>query len=748
MMTASLIAGLLLAAAPARGDDSYSRSRVYTMPSATFYEQQQRWQAYQSQQQQAQRQEYDRIQDATWRGLQVQPVRPGTEPGLRPQRFPRYPGPTKAPQMSESKDVYSRSVRDYVAAHSQGDFIVDDAASGRRYGLRLVGIRSGSVRRLPAGEMAVCADFETTSQPVQSLDLDFFLSDETDDWSWQVKKILVHAVNGQARYAYDSSNKIVAAAPPKARAADASVPRPSAPARLSAEVVLKDFSGDGILAGGDAGTIAVKVRNAGPGPAYAIRLSLELLAPVPGLEVPSGADFGELGPGQTAEKEVVLRASDSVGEGKASVRLSIREGNGFDTEPVVIDLRTVPVKPPRLEVTDIGVGRGGVVAAGEPTEVSVRIRNSGAGPADEVEAVLSLGSADIFMSGEAKAALGILSPGQAKTAVFEFFANKRFQSGQALPVSLTVTESRRRYGLEAVPLRLVVGQSASAVKVMAGKGKPAAPAPAAAVEDVDIPPASRTERDPDAYAVVVGIEKYRDLPAAEYAARDARSVYAYLTGSMGFDPKNVVLLQNERATLTDMATYLGSWLQDRVGAKSRVFVFFSGHGAPDPKSGQAHLVPYDGDPAYADTKAFSLPRLYESLGRLPTGDVFVALDSCFSGAGGRSLIAKGTRPLITVDQSSRLASNMVLLAAAGPEQISTSEPEAEHGLLTYFLLKGLRGAADADADGRLTTRELFAYVQPAVEREARKRHVSQTPVLTPPLDKLGSRGERVWLRRR
>lgn len=716
------------------------------MPSATFREQQQRWSAYQDRYQAEQARERSVIERSTRESLQVRPAYPGTRPGPEPQSPRRLPGPTKPPQLSESTDVYSQAVRDYVKARSRGDFVMDDAASGRRYHLRLVQVRADGVRRLPAGEMAVRAEFATVSEPRQILDLDFFLSDDTEDWSWQVRRMLVHSVDGQARYAYDASNRIVAAAAPMAMAPSASVPKPTAPARLSAEVSLKGFSGDGVLPGGDTGKLSVKVTNAGPGPAYAIRLGLELLAPAPGLDVPSGADFGQLGPGQSVEKEVALSASEGVGAQKASLRLSIREGNGFDTEPVVIDLQTVPAKPPLLEVADIGVGGGGLVQAGEPTEVSVRIRNAGTGAAQGVEAILALGSKDIFMSGEPKASLGALSPGQAKTASFEFFANKRFKSGQALPVSLTVTESKSRYGLEAYPLRLVVGRSAPAVTVFASKGKAAEPAPAPAAEDVDTPPASRTGRDPDAYAVVIGIERYRDIPPAEFAARDARSVYAYLTGAMGFDPKNVVLLQNERATLTDMATYLGSWLADHVTAQSRVFVFFSGHGAPDPKSGQAHLIPYDGDPAYADTKAYSLQRLFEVLGRLPTQDVFVALDSCFSGAGGRSLIAKGARPLITVDQSSRLASNMVLLAAAGPDQISTSEPEAQHGLMTYFLLKGLRGEADADKDGRLTTKELFAYLRPAVEREARKRHVSQVPVLTPAADKLGKKGDRVWLR--
>ena len=37
--------------------------------------------------------------------------------------------------------------------------------------------------------------------------------------------------------------------------------------------------------------------------------------------------------------------------------------------------------------------------------------------------------------------------------------------------------------------------------------------------------------DPDAYAVVIGVEKYRQqgIPAVDYASRDAKTVYAYLT---------------------------------------------------------------------------------------------------------------------------------------------------------------------------------------------------------------------------
>lgn len=261
----------------------------------------------------------------------------------------------------------------------------------------------------------------------------------------------------------------------------------------------------------------------------------------------------------------------------------------------------------------------------------------------------------------------------------------------------------------------------------------AAPAPEAkpeAAASVDAPPAAKTSIDPDALAVVVGVERYRQegIPAVSYAASDARIVHAYLTKSMGFDPKNVILLANEQATKTDLEKYLGPWLENRASEKSRVFVYFAGHGSPDPKTGEAYLMPYEGDPTYTKVSGYPLKSLYKTLAALPAKSVTVALDSCFSGAGQRSVIAAGARPLVNVKTGAPEGSTVVLAAAAG-DQISGAYPEGRHGLMTYFLLRGLSGAADDDKDGAVTTRELYAYVRPNVEREARRGNREQTPLL-------------------
>lgn len=225
-----------------------------------------------------------------------------------------------------------------------------------------------------------------------------------------------------------------------------------------------------------------------------------------------------------------------------------------------------------------------------------------------------------------------------------------------------------------------------------------------------------------AYAVVIGIEKYRGkLPKAEFADRDARVVGDYLTKVLGYPEENVVVLENDNATRTDMEKYLEGWLPNRVEKDASVFFYFSGHGTPNAKTGDAYLVPYDGDPAFVEKTGYPMQRLYEQLGKLPTKEVVVVLDTCFSGAGGRSVIAQGARPMVlSIENPILVGGKTVVLAASSGDQISSTYRQKSHGLLTYFFLKGLRGEADRNKDGTIDLAELFEYVKPQVERVARR----------------------------
>jgi hypothetical protein len=252
------------------------------------------------------------------------------------------------------------------------------------------------------------------------------------------------------------------------------------------------------------------------------------------------------------------------------------------------------------------------------------------------------------------------------------------------------------------------------------------------ISDVDEIPAVKSKPNKNAYAVIIGIEQYRQkLPPADFAAHDARIVAEYLLKVMGYPEENVVILLNDKASKSDFDKYLGRWLSNNVEKGSSVFIYYSGHGAPNPNTGDAYLVPYDGDPTFIDDTGYSLQRLYEQLGRLPAKEIVVALDSCFSGAGGRSVLAKGARPLVMNLQSTFvLPANVTVMAAASSHQISSTYEEKSHGLFTYFMLKGIKDGDVVRQNGSIAIGDLFAFMKPQIERIARKQYNNeQSPQL-------------------
>ena len=242
--------------------------------------------------------------------------------------------------------------------------------------------------------------------------------------------------------------------------------------------------------------------------------------------------------------------------------------------------------------------------------------------------------------------------------------------------------------------------------------------------DIDLPLFSQKdqllgERD---VALVVGIEGYQDIPSSDFSASDARLVKDYLV-SLGMPQRNIGLLLNERATASGMRKMLESWLPNVAKKDGRVFVYYSGHGAPDPATGEAYLVPHDGDPNYLEKTGFPLKDLYADLGNLQAADVLLVMDSCFSGAGGRSVLAKGARPLVAVKTPGIQPPRLTVLAATQGSQISTSSPEKGHGVFTYYFLKAIR-------EGNRDVSEIFNFAKPRVEEEAKSLNVSQSPSLS------------------
>ena len=94
-------------------------------------------------------------------------------------------------------------------------------------------------------------------------------------------------------------------------------------------------------------------------------------------------------------------------------------------------------------------------------------------------------------------------------------------------------------------------------------------------------------------------------------------------------------------------------------------------------------------------------------------------------------MSKGLRPVaISVENPVLAGGKTVVLTASSGVQSSNTYHSKSHGLLTYFLLKGLQGSADQNNDGKIDLSEVYTYLKPQVEIVARQEfNNEQTPQL-------------------
>jgi len=269
---------------------------------------------------------------------------------------------------------------------------------------------------------------------------------------------------------------------------------------------------------------------------------------------------------------------------------------------------------------------------------------------------------------------------------------------------------------------------------------PVAAAPAPPVAAPAPPPVAR-----NAYAVVIGVGRYDHLsiPTLKYAVADAEAVYKVLIETGGFKKDNVLLLTDRterKPTLRNIKYALGTFLARAALKDDTVVVYFAGHGAPEvdqrglERDGLAkYLIPSDADPDDLFSSALPMDDLQTIFGRIEAERVVMFLDACYSGAaGGRTFASKKTRSAAVDDlflERLTRSRGRAIVTASRPAEVSIELPELGHGIFTYYLTEGLRGAGDLNRDGIVTLQELYEYVEQQVVRKSRAVGGNQHPVM-------------------
>jgi hypothetical protein len=515
---------------------------------------------------------------------------------------------------------------------------------------------------------------------------------------------------------------------------------PNAPSTLHATLAFREPSGNGALDGGETATISVGLENRGPGIAYNVRVAIATDSGDASITAGPATAITRLDAGTSARLDIPIAAPLHVRDGRFTLRLSVIEANGFDiAAPPRLTIPLRAARPPVLALAGIRVedqSGDGRVSVRELVDVTARVWNSGTGVARDVRAALATGD-DTFLIDESarRITLGTMAPGEHRDLSFVFYTNTRARD---VRVIIALTEATGQFGATlTLPFTVdrAVAQTLEQVVPEPARGDSVPAVPASLLDDVerDIPDAA--ERNPDAIAVALGVERYASLPSARFAARDAQLFRRYATSALGVpDDRNHVYVRTDAdATGNEFRKLFGDdgWLARRVQPTTDLYVYFSGHGAPDLKTRTPYLLPADADAAYPRETGYALSMLYHQLGRLNARTVTVFLDACFTGATRSSgTLFAGARPIvISVEHPALLRDNFAVIAAAGGDQIASDFPAKRHGLFTYFALLGLHGAADEDSDRAVTVAELERYLSANVPRAAAALDREQSPVV-------------------
>jgi len=351
-----------------------------------------------------------------------------------------------------------------------------------------------------------------------------------------------------------------------------------------------------------------------------------------------------------------------------------------------------------------------VLEGGERVRVRVDIVNVGLTAIQQ--AIVSLSGSPALITHFPSAMLPVptLQPGETKSIEFVATLPPSIQPQKA-ELHVTVEESASHQTAPAQTLAVVM--QATAINA----------------DDVDQIPVATTEfRQPNTYLLSIGIGSYRDqqLLPRKFASLDAEMVSNYFQALGGVPSTNVRLLQDWKALRPDIDEALLDWLPPHMTKEAVVIVYFSGQ-AMVTHTGDVLLVPYEGSPT-ATSRLYPLKDLETALARLKAKQTILLFDGTVSRLPNDSKI-KAVSP-----RWDSAGSSTIRIVNSDGLGKGIEDDKHRHGLMTYYLLRALRGESDSNRDGSVTLAEAAAYMSQKVTWAAKTQFSSdQRPLIVPPL---------------
>lgn len=181
-----------------------------------------------------------------------------------------------------------------------------------------------------------------------------------------------------------------------------------------------------------------------------------------------------------------------------------------------------------------------------------------------------------------------------------------------------------------------------------------------------------------------------------YADDDARAMGTTMEEIGGIHPADsILLLDPETDDIMDALEELSLRINgvENLVRRTEIMFYYSGH------SDETGLMLSDEKLPYKEIRA--------SLDESGADVVIAVLDSCSSGAFTRAKGGSRRSPFL-VDESSSMEGHAFLTSSSETE-LSQESDRIEGSFFTYYLITGLRGAADNTRDGRVSLNEVYEH---------------------------------------
>ena len=216
------------------------------------------------------------------------------------------------------------------------------------------------------------------------------------------------------------------------------------------------------------------------------------------------------------------------------------------------------------------------------------------------------------------------------------------------------------------------------------------------------------------WAITVGINRYRNLQALQFAKQDADSMQQYLHDELGCRPvyhfadDSPPIPQDYGPPLDSQPTFatLRRFLRVRfeqpfLKAGDNLWFFFAGHGIRH--EDRDYLMPIDGDPGDIASTAIPLHYVTERLQRCGADNVILLIDACRSSSGRRDGLGIGQER----------HPGVITFFSCSPKESSYEIEELQHGAFTHALLEGLKLHGEGNC---ATVERLYHYLSQTVPR--------------------------------